>query len=196
MIENLVLRWAMTVAFGWAGVSHLRGVVSAGPSAHRIGEAAHAVMCGAMIAMAWPWGLLLPLWPQAALFSGAGAWFTAQSLVIVMVGVPATRVPATRVAAIPASHAVGMFSMTWMLVAMQVGAHDHTGHPAHAGQSAPDWPVGFPASLLGLLSVVIAGRWLVLAVRRGPRSRISVNPHLVGHAVLSASMAAMLFGLR
>ncbi|MET1076076.1 MAG: DUF5134 domain-containing protein [Umezawaea sp.] len=185
MIENLVLRWAMTLAFGWAGASHLKGLVAEGALAHRICEAAHGVMCAAMIAMAWPWGVHLPLWPQAGLFACAGAWFTAQALVIVLSGA----LP-MRVATIPASHAVGMFSMVWMLVAMQRDAHDHTGH------AAPDWPVGFPASLLGLLSVVIAGRWLVVAVAPGSDGRVVLNPDPAGHAVLGIGMATMLFSLR
>ncbi|CCH33282.1 DUF5134 domain-containing protein [Actinosynnema sp. NPDC047251] len=187
MIENLAACWALTAAFGTVGLAHLRGLVPGTPVVQRVGEVAHVAMCGAMIAMLWPWGGWLPSWPQVVLFACAGAWFTAHGLVIVVSGEPALRV-----AAVPASHALGMFAMVWMLVAAGTGAH----HPGGPGSAGPAWPVSFPASVLGLGSLVVAGWWLVKALRRDPAGRVAPDLSLAGHAVLNGGMAVMLLAMR
>ncbi|MEV0674920.1 DUF5134 domain-containing protein [Actinosynnema sp. NPDC050436] len=182
MVESVVARWVVTAAIGSVGLAHLCGLTTGRAVVHRVDGCAHAVTCGALIAVVWPWGSWLPVWPQVALVACAGAWFTARGLVAVGGGEPDLRV-----AAVPASHAVGGFALVWALVAVGVGAH---------GRDDPGWPVSFPASVLGLGSLLVAGWWLREACTRGVADRVASRVAVVGHAVLNGGVAVLLFALR
>ncbi|MEU6173624.1 DUF5134 domain-containing protein [Streptantibioticus parmotrematis] len=77
------LRWILTLVFALVTAFSVTRAVRPGAghggsvSAQRVTHALHAVMGLAMIAMAWPWGMRLPVAPQVALFSLAAVWFVA-----------------------------------------------------------------------------------------------------------------------
>lgn len=145
MIADASLRWIITALFvfaaGYCGYRIMR-------VAHwnaRIDHGFHLVMCAAMVAMAWPWGLRVPLLPQAVFFTVAAVWFAITS---------ARRTPSSADAhdhhphgpAMGGYHAFMMAAMVWMVAVMAgwlpgAAAHEHssdhspgdmTGMSAHA----------------------------------------------------------------
>ncbi|NUT53993.1 MAG: DUF5134 domain-containing protein [Saccharothrix sp.] len=182
MIGDAVVGWLVTALLGGVGCAHLVGALRSTAPLVRADALLHSLMCVAMAVMVWPWGVLAPMWPQVVVFGGAGAWYTAQALVIVARG----DLP-LRVAAVPSAHAAGMFAMVWMLVGM--AAHEH-GHATPA-------PVSFTAALLGLVMVVLAGWWVAKAwplLRAAPHRRHGWTP--LAHAAVHGVMAGMVLIMR
>ena len=186
MIEDVTSRWIVTaVLIGITGPPLLVAMRRGAPLV-RVGAITHIVMCGSMALMAWPWRQEVAVWPQVAFFACAGAWFTAQSAVIVVDGV----VPA-RLAWVPAVHASGMFAMVWMLVAMVLAPHQH--HSAGQISSA----VSLSAVVLGFTMLAVTAWWTRRALRALTASRRPGHAWTsAAHAVVHAVMALMLLQMR
>jgi hypothetical protein len=139
-------------------------------------------MCAAMVVMAWPWGAVLPLWPQVALFGSGAAWFAALGLA------PLARGGEGRTVAPPLFHAALMATMVWMLLAMRPGEATHS----HDGGTLTGWV----ALGLGLLSVAAAYWWFGESVRilrtagSWRRGRFAL-----GHTAMGAATAVMVFAM-
>lgn len=118
MVQDQLLAVLLTVLFGGSG---LFLIVEGGRSPSlrgRIDAATHVLMCVAMIAMVWPWGVSWPAAPQVVVFSLAAVWFVGQ----LWVGGRGSSLHAHgggpfRVAAL-LYHAVMMLATVWMVEAM------------------------------------------------------------------------------
>lgn len=143
MITEFGLRWVLTVVFAGTALYSLFALVSSptrtGSRAlprpvARVGYSLHVVMSVAMIAMAWPWGMSIPLVPQIIVFALAAGWF-------LVVAVVRWRRPGgehdSRAALI--AHAAMMGAMVWMLAVMPItmttgsGATGCSAHHAEMG---------------------------------------------------------------
>ncbi|WP_327436516.1 DUF5134 domain-containing protein (plasmid) [Streptomyces sp. NBC_01201] len=212
MINATGLRWILTVLFVlpalyalWLAVTPDRSVPS------RVGHLLHSVMGAAMAAMAWPWGMDLPITPQVVLFSAGAVWFAATA---------AFRSPATDplrarlLASVP--HVVMMLAMAWMAAVMNGSAMSSggsgAGHHDMAGMdmSGPD-ALGtmsltgageqWTAALLALALTVLGLLWLAQAFDRGrvvtPSARGTVVPaddaaaEPACHSAMAVGMAVM-----
>lgn len=161
MVEELLLRWLVTVGFAGTGCWFLVRGVRGASVADRISAVAHVVMSAGMIAMAWPWGMSLPVAAQVVVFSAAALWFCA-----LLLGWMPSECREGRHA--HAHHALMMGAMVWMLVTMPDmpvgsggGGHHHHGNAASdvlAQGPAEPGPSGFVFAI-GLL----AGTYFVLA---------------------------------
>ncbi|MFK0121097.1 DUF5134 domain-containing protein [Streptomyces sp. NPDC090994] len=118
MINATGLRWILTALFVLPALHALWLAARPGRTLpNRVGHLLHAVMGGAMAAMAWPWGMDLPTDPQVVLFSVAAVWFAATATL----RSPATDSLRTRLlAAVP--HVVMMLAMAWMAAVMDGSA--------------------------------------------------------------------------
>ncbi|GAA2659285.1 MULTISPECIES: DUF5134 domain-containing protein [Actinosynnema] len=206
MIDEIVLRVALTAAYAVACGFHLVRLWRDGGLVERVGSVLHALMCGAMILMAWPATMAFAPVPQTALFAVAALWFAALAAIGGRACAGHGRVELVH-------HAVMMAGMAWMVVVMPLamreppsgggggGAHDHHGG---AATTAVDAGAGVPAhvSAVGLaLAVVfaIAGTaWLARALDAGrapgARRRRAVAPAVesamsLGMAVMAVAMA-------
>ncbi|MDT8913069.1 DUF5134 domain-containing protein [Amycolatopsis sp. PS_44_ISF1] len=168
MIAAGGLRWLATVLFVLPGVFCAYRCVRPGPAAQRVGDLLHAVMCVAMVVMAWPVGMGLARWPQTVLFGLAALWFTGVAVTGASHAGPGGRRGA-------AYHAVMMAAMAWMVFVMPraMGApptggatRDMPGMPGMAlPASAPGTgpPVDVTAVALGLLAVFLVAGLVFLA---------------------------------
>ncbi len=179
MIAASGLRWvlslmfAVPVAYGvWKSVSPGAGI------AERVDHLLHAVMGVLMIAMAWPWGMDLPVLPQVVLFGAGALWFVAAA---------PFRAPGTsRGRAVSASlpHVVMMAAMAWMVAAMgssgtmagdagSGGAHDMAGMDMSGGSALASMSLtgAGPVVTAVLLAVVLGGLGLVWLTRALDRAR-------------------------
>src|SRR4051794_25667675 len=181
MIEHVGLRWVLTLVFLGVAVLHVHRLAVRTSAADRVGEGAHGAMCAAMAVMAWPWGAVLPLWPQVALFGFGAAWFAALGLV------PLARGADCRTVAPPLFHAAGMATMVWMLVAMRTPRATHS----HDGGSTAGWI----ALGLGLLSVAAAYWWFGESVRILRTDSWRRGRFALGHTAMGAATAVMVFAM-
>ncbi|MEU6536876.1 DUF5134 domain-containing protein [Streptomyces sp. NPDC047000] len=169
----LGLMFAASVAYGaWRLVLPGRGV------GERVDHALHAAMGVLMIAMAWPWGMDLPVVPQVALFSVGALWFVAAAPFRARGGSRGRAV----VAALP--HVVMMGAMAWMVSAMDSfgampdgggsgGAHDMAGMDMSGGSglAAMRLTGTGPVATAVLLAIVLGGLGLVWLTRALDRAR-------------------------
>ncbi|AOS64204.1 DUF5134 domain-containing protein [Actinoalloteichus hymeniacidonis] len=194
MVEGPLLQWLFTLGFGLAAVGFLRGVLArrtegTGPDLPgRVSALTHLVMCVAMIAMTWPWGMSVPATPQLVFFTLAAAWFLALA-VGRMRAEPADGLSSTaRRRGLPSGlasqlhHSLMMAAMVWMIVIMPAamsapssggGGHNHG--LAAAGAVEAGGPVlaavGSAPGVLGLTTGVavftgLVGLYFVLASLR------------------------------
>ena len=162
MVEELLLRWVLTVGFAGTGCWFLvRGLRRAGV-ADRISSLAHVVMSAGMIAMAWPWGMSLPVPAQVVAFGAAALWFCVMLLDL-------TPAECCEGRSAHAHHALMMGAMVWMLVTMPDmpsgsgggGGHHHHGNAA-SGALAPGTAEPGPSGLVFAVGL-LAGAYFVLA---------------------------------
>lgn len=107
MIQDLTLRWVITLLFAFsAGVCITAIVTNRHSVESRISHSLHAIMAIAMAVMAWPGGASLPSRPPMIFFAAAAVWF---AVVVV-------RDTGHRAANI--YHALMMLAMAWMYAAM------------------------------------------------------------------------------
>ncbi|MEU3344936.1 DUF5134 domain-containing protein [Streptomyces sp. NPDC006700] len=148
--------------------------------ADRLDHALHAAMGTLMIAMAWPWGMDLPVVPQVVLFSVAALWFMAAAPFRARESSPGRAV----LAALP--HAVMMGAMAWMVWVMDSstamsgdtvpsGVHDMAGMDMSGGSGVTSVSLtgAWPVTTAVLLAIVLGGlglTWLTRALD-GARDR-------------------------
>ncbi|OZC76937.1 hypothetical protein CH274_19925 [Rhodococcus sp. 06-418-5] len=138
MIGDTSLRWITTALFVFAAGYCVYRIIRAANWNVRIDHGFHLVMCAAMIAMVWPWGLGVPLLPQGAFFAAATVWFAISA---------ARTAPSTTDVdehphgpAMGGYHAFMMAAMVWMVAVMAgwlpgAAAHDHTADAADGGMA-------------------------------------------------------------
>lgn len=143
MIDDPVLRWVVTLLFGFSAVQCLWSVITGGRSVTAtIGNVLHAVMSLAMAVMAWPAGAELPTRAPMVFFLLAAIWFA--------VAAARTAGPGGDNVFLAAYHALMMLAMSWMYAVMgglplrraapagtagrQHGAQHGADHGAHHGQ--------------------------------------------------------------
>lgn len=205
MVESLLLRWILTALFAltaaWCGY---RIAAPVGGWRDRISSAAHVAMSLLMIAMAWPWGMAVPMLPQIALFTIAAAWF----LVLTALRVPCGHLRrAARLA--HAHHAATSAAMVWMVAtmpALMAGSHDSGGSGHHHALGAPHSgvlaaaaaPTGHTARIplitaaIAAILVLSSTAWIASAADTG---RTSTNRTTTRHALDSACHGAMSAGM-
>lgn len=109
MIEDLALRWTVTILFAISAVEC--AIATYGARRSRIGlvgNSIHVIMAVAMGVMAWPQGADLPSTPPMVFFLLAAGWF------LVMVAI----VPGARHRLINLYHVAKMSAMAWMYALM------------------------------------------------------------------------------
>ena len=214
MIQDVTLRWVVTLLFVFSAGVYVQAIVANRQSgAEVIGNSLHAIMAVAMAVMAWPRGAALPTTAPMVFFALAALWFT----------VVAARAAAHRGANV--YHALMMLAMSWMYAAMgglpllraaqpatmpamdrapaSTGHGGHGGHGGHAGHSGhggggghsdmPAWvgtlnwicAVGFAAAFVYWLY-----RFVVARVG-GPALPVQRHVGILGQAAMAAGMAIM-----
>ncbi|KQU01948.1 hypothetical protein ASG56_20735 [Rhodococcus sp. Leaf7] len=141
MIADGTLRWICTALFVAAAGYCVSRLAHVGRTRGVIDHGLHLAMCVAMIAMAWPWGLGVPLLPQGVFFGAATLWFVFTAAQGVLASVR-RRVDVGRHGPVMAAyHAFMMAAMVWMVVVMagwlpDTAAHDHSGGDSMAGDAS------------------------------------------------------------
>jgi hypothetical protein len=162
----MTLSWTLTVLFAATGAWFLAGCTRADRTTDRISCGAHVVMGVAMIAMAWPWGMAVPMWPQVAFFATATLWFAGLATV------------PHRPHGFPALHnAMMAAAMVWMVGTMAMPGHG--GHRFVIVTGALAW-----------YFVLAAGPLLYNAVRKSPRAIDAA-----GHAAMSVGTGVLLLSM-
>lgn len=175
MIQDIALRWFVTVLFLFSAAVCVRGIVTGGHSRQAvIGHSLHAIMALAMAVMAWPRGADLPTRAPMIFFALAALWFA-----IVM-----ARTGEHRVA--NGYHTLMMLAMAWMYAAMgglplrqksagmtmagmpgmdgAPASSGHGGHAGHGSHSAAGHTGHDSAAWVGTLNWVCAAGFAVAAV--------------------------------
>lgn len=223
MISSVQLSWTLSIVFGvvcgWSLFRCLQPNVAARQPtiADRVSYFAHFVMSAAMIAMIWPWGMGLPLWPQTVVFVLATVWFLALAAAGSRIASCARDIEAQG-RWHNLQHAVLMTAMVWMLAMMPLvptsSPSEGSGHAHHGGASAStsssvdvDIPVAITmiSLLLALYCVFLALRWIssgVDAGRAGLNSQGDAGIWLraagldaAHHGAMGLGMATMLWAL-
>ncbi|RPA57196.1 DUF5134 domain-containing protein [Gordonia oryzae] len=137
MIDDIVLRWAVSLLFALAAAQCAYLILTRRmPWQAYVGHVLHLVMSVAMLAMAWPfsadWPTTGPMW----FFVVAAAWFLVSLALQPSLRptddcgcVPPTNTPLGRLTAV--YHATMMGAMAWMYAVMN-GAVLHDGQTTHA----------------------------------------------------------------
>ena len=209
MIDDPVLRWVVTLLFGFSAVQCLWSVIAGGRSVTAtIGNVLHAVMSVAMAVMAWPAGAELPTRAPMVFFLLAAIWFA--------VAAARTAGPGGDSVFLAAYHALMMLAMSWMYAAMgglplrraapagtagrQHGAHHGQhggGHAAHHGGS--DGAVSAMPPWVGLLNWLCAIGFALATVYWLYRLSVgrpgSAAPGPAAHSLSALSQAAMAAGM-
>ncbi len=118
MVPDRPLQVLLTVLFGGSGLFLTFQIIRAAHQHARIDAGTHVLMCVAMIAMVWPWGVDWPVAPQVVIFVLGALWFLAQLWITgpVSAGHAHGTGPFPVVASV--YHAVMMIATAWMVVAM------------------------------------------------------------------------------
>ncbi|WP_020498173.1 DUF5134 domain-containing protein [Sciscionella marina] len=213
MIESMLLRILLTILFAGTGLWCLHAAVRRFPRvrpsvADRVSWIAHVLMSAGMIAMAWPWGMSLPMNPQLALFALVALWFLG-------LAVRGHRpcVGHGNLRRLPhVHHAVMMGAMVWMIASMPMamggggssGGHHHMAMPGMPGMdmpATPSLPVVFVVAnlVLGAYFLVTSLGWIASAVDHARVADTGLNRFAAGestcHAAMSIGMGAMLLAM-
>ncbi|MGA9869588.1 MAG: DUF5134 domain-containing protein [Rhodococcus sp. (in: high G+C Gram-positive bacteria)] len=138
MIADTSLRWITTALFVFAAGYCVYRISRAAHWNIRIDHGFHLLMCAAMIAMAWPWGLGVPLLPQGVFFAAAAVWFAIYAARTTPNSAGVDEHP--HGPAMGGYHAFMMAAMVWMVAVMAgwlpgAAAHDHTADSAAGGMA-------------------------------------------------------------
>ena len=177
MIQDLALRWFVTVLFGFSAAVCVRGMVTGRHSRRGVvSHGLHAVMALAMAVMAWPGGADLPTRAPMIFFAAAALWF---AVITVRDGEHRTA---------NGYHTLMMLAMAWMYAAMgglplrktaqpdmagmpdmpdmpgMAAASGHGGHAGHGSHSAATHTTDEGAAWIGLLNWVCAVGFGIAAV--------------------------------
>lgn len=205
MIQDVALRWVVTLLFGFSAVVCIRAIIGNRHSAAAvISLSLHALMAIAMAVMAWPRGAELPTRAPMVIFAVAALWFA------VMTG----RNGGQRAA--NSYHTLMMLAMAWMYAAMgglplRTTAHpdmagmdgmsgmspsEHAGHGSHSGHAAgatAGW-VGAVNWLFALGFGIAALFWLYRYITTGRQGKEEASGRRVGvlcQAAMASGMAIM-----
>jgi hypothetical protein len=196
VIAEPALRWIVTVAFAAAGIVCALRCVRQGPVHCRVSDVLHALMCAAMIAMAWPAGMDLPRIPQLVLFAVATAWFA---------GMLAAGATGHGGRWSLGHHTLMMAGMAWMLFVMPAvmagmtvhdaasgGGHDHHAGGAAVTMNSPAHVV-VVAVVLAVVFLVAGTAWLARAFDTARDEEAPRLPAagLAANGVMSLGMAVM-----
>jgi hypothetical protein len=157
------LRWLLTALFVLTGAFCAYRCVRQGTVAERVGDVLHVVMCGAMVAMAWPAGMGVARLPQTVLFGLAAVWFAG----VAVTGASHADHGGRRAAVY---HVGMMAAMAWMVFVMPramgavsggggvVDMPGHPGMPMPVSATGGGAPVDVTAvALVLLVAFVVAG---------------------------------------
>ncbi|MFG2466205.1 DUF5134 domain-containing protein [Streptomyces canus] len=212
MITASGLRWTFTLVFALTTVYGIQRAVRPGAAPpDRVDHALHAAMGLSMIAMVWPWGMDVPVLPQAVVFAAGAVWFVGS--------VPFRAEGAFRPGRLLGTlfHVVMMAGMAWMVAVMDSdgmsaghdgggGGHDMAGMDMSGGSGLSAMSlVGtgrkLAAGVLALVLLAFALRWLARAfdaarvVPTGsPGPAADVRADALGpacHAAMALGMAVM-----
>jgi hypothetical protein len=192
MINDLLLRWVVTVLSALSGVEcGLAIVIDRRAWTLVLSDGLRLAMAIAMAVTVWPVGMRLAGTGPAVFFVLAAVWFAT-------VAVVTARTNAQR--AVCGYHALTMIAMAWMLAVMDGhrlsgGSHSHHHHMSAdpVESSVPGWVTTidwFWAVAFTLVAVVWAYRFV--AERRRPTSHLwRSSLGSAGQAVMAAAMAVM-----
>lgn len=196
MIDSVALRWILTAAFAVLGMLYVVSSVRVGRAwTQRVSGAAHVVMCAAMIAMAWPWGMDIPVRPQVAVFALAALWFL---LLARSNGTGTVRLYDLHHVVLMAAMAVMVGSMPTLMDRSGSEMPQAVNMPAHMSMPGMDGNSsgGVPGYLIAI-SIVLAGYFAVytlwLISRTAGRRKTSLDSGRQG--VMSLGMAVMLIAV-
>lgn len=183
LVEDVLLRWVVTVLFGLGAIDSITALIRRrGDRHYEIAHSLFLVMAVAMIVMAWPIGLRLPGVPPLVFFAGA----------TVVLAVIAARTLMARRFYVYASLTMG--SMVWMYAVMSrhslassgadgpsashhLGADDAVAEMAsmHGATSSPGWmsPLNLLIVLAFLVATLVCTGKFVAAMWAAPRIRRS-----------------------
>ncbi len=213
MIQDMTLRWVVTLLFVFSAGVYVQAIVANRHSgANVIGNSLHVIMAVAMAVMAWPRGAELPPRAPMVFFAVAAIWFA----------VIAVRNSASRWGS--AYHALMMLAMAWMYAAMgglalrrapgpagmdmagmdmagHAGHAGHTGHAGHGGHSAagpsasatPEW-VGVLnwVCTVGFAIATVFWIYRYIAARLGGSTRSTGQQFgILSQVTMAAGMAIM-----
>jgi hypothetical protein len=194
VITEVGLRWIVTVAFAAAGAFCLYRCVRHGSAVHRVCDVLHALMCAAMVAMAWPGAMNVARIPQIVFFAVAALWFAG----MLVLG------RKNRLSL--GHHALMMAGMAWMVLvmpwAMSGRATSASASGDHAGMAMGgtttmigDAPahVTIVAGVLAVVFLVAGISWLARAIDtgRGDSTLRLRTAGLTVNGVMSLGMALM-----
>ncbi|WP_215449678.1 DUF5134 domain-containing protein [Streptomyces sp. ATCC 21386] len=179
MIAASGLRWVLSLLFTVPVLYGLgKSVLPGAGITERIDHALHAAMGALMVAMAWPWGMGLPVGPQVLLFSVGALWFLASAPFRTAGGSPGR----AAVGALP--HVVMMGAMAWMVSAMgssatmsgaegSGGMHHMAGMDMSGGSGLSSMSLSGtgPVTTAVLLAIVLGGIGLAWLTRAFDRAR-------------------------
>ena len=160
MIPDLFLRWIVTALFVLSAAECVYAIATGHRAwTHVISHSLHFVMSVAMVVMAWPRGMTLPITGPLLFFVAAALWFVAQMLVH------------SGHRGINAYHAAMMLAMVWMYDVMSGSLEpvpsEGTGQAGGGHHSMPGMPgmemPGASADLTGYPPFVSGLNWLCVA---------------------------------
>lgn len=208
MIQDVALRWFVTLLFLFSAAVCVRGMVTGRHSRQGVvSHALHAVMAVAMAVMAWPRGADLPTLAPMIFFAAAALWFA----------VITVRDGEHRAANV--YHTLMMLAMAWMYAVMgglplrnaaqptMAGMPDmpgmgaapgHGGHSGHGAHSAATHTTDDGAAWIGVLNWVCAVGFGVAAVfwlYRFITARVQGRDRQPGQAVGILCQFAMAAGM-
>ncbi|GAA0537557.1 DUF5134 domain-containing protein [Saccharopolyspora thermophila] len=201
MVQDTLLRAVLTILFLGTGLVSLHRAMLLRDLPGRVSAASHVVMSAAMVAMAWPWGMVLPAAPQIAVFALSALWFLLRAANGRLCGGHPRREQA--------HHALMAVAMAWMVAVMptlMTSGGPEPGHGHHAlvsgtpvaapSASGPPIAVVATTAVLGVYFVLASLPWLSAAVDLGRTAVLKQHRtaarEAACHAAMSAGMGAML----
>jgi hypothetical protein len=215
MGHSTVAAWTLTIAFAatalWFLINVLRTTDSPPNVIRRLGDVVHASTSAIMIAMIWPWGARIPVWPQVAVFGLGVCWFLGLLVVSRLRAEPRRRLLHDSA---HLHHLVMAAALIWMIVTMP-GVENNDSMPQMSGATAMPAAMTAMASpshasslLIGALAayfLLAASPWLVSMTGAGRRKPDPVGEpsttaeskrhrsfDAASHATMSIGMAALL----
>lgn len=142
MIDDLALRWTVTVLFGASIAGQVYALVAQrGQWIGTVERLLHLVMSAAMLVMAWPAGMELPTVGPMVFFLAAAVWF-------VLVAAHVFSGTADRLT--NGYHAIMMAAVAWLYAVMTGGLPGQPGHlpdrtlSRSPGMKMPDTDISVP----------------------------------------------------
>jgi hypothetical protein len=195
MIENTVTASVFTVLFGVLFTYLIvRLLIDYRRPIQAIGHLLHAVMSLDMAVMSWPVWFDVSAIAQLFFFALAALWF-ASIATLQLAGKVTRKVVGRHGAGHQFAHAIMMFAMLWMVVAMvptdTVATDTHSHDHMQSLMSAPMLSVGILLVVALLVTAVIQVVELTACLRGGERTWFGHTGDLTSGVLMSFGMAAM-----